>query len=189
MSKQAYLGRIAEMAVRLATIRAAGHRRANGSDRPVGHGMGRRCRGYRHHRHDATGPTITLAPTVRGEFTEKLIQDHPATRIDHSAQAAASDPGSLPDPGSQRHADPGHRGWAHCQDPERLRSGNCSLGTDKGTAREPAAKLSGNCWRVLAWFLTRGKHLIPYILLYIYIYIMLVSMKEGSDPGKMKKIP
>jgi Bifunctional DNA primase/polymerase, N-terminal/Protein of unknown function (DUF3987) len=73
MSKQAYLGRIAEMAVRLATIRAAGHSgpaaRINLLDMEWGAAV--------------AGTAITsmmqqardcLAPTVRGEFTEKLIQ-------------------------------------------------------------------------------------------------------------------
>ena len=73
MSKQAYLGRIAEMAVRLATIRAAGHSgpraRIDLLDMEWGAGV--------------AGTAITsmmrraencLAPTVRGEFAEKLIR-------------------------------------------------------------------------------------------------------------------
>ena len=73
MSKQAYLGRIAEMAVRLATIRAAGRAgpaaQVDLSDMEWGAAV--------------AGTAITsmiertkntLAPTVRGEFTDKLIE-------------------------------------------------------------------------------------------------------------------
>src|SRR4029077_18621089 len=73
MSQQAYLGRIAEMAVRLATIRAAGRAgpaaQVDLSDMEWGAAV--------------AGTAITsmiertkntLAPTVRGEFTDKLIE-------------------------------------------------------------------------------------------------------------------
>ena len=79
MSKQAYLGRIAEMAVRLATIRAAGRSGPSGSGRPVGYGMGCRRRGHGHHQHDASGrriawPQRCAASSPRSSF--EIIRQH-----------------------------------------------------------------------------------------------------------------
>jgi hypothetical protein len=73
MSKQAYLGRIAEMAVRLATIRAAGRGGSTAqvdlSDMEWGAGVsGVAITGM------MDRATNTLAPTVRSEFVEKLIK-------------------------------------------------------------------------------------------------------------------
>jgi hypothetical protein len=72
MSKQAYLGRIAEMAVRLATIRAAGRggpaAQVDLSDMEWGAGVaGVAITGM------MDRATNTLAPTVRGDFVDKLI--------------------------------------------------------------------------------------------------------------------
>ena len=73
MSKQAYLGRVAEMAVRLATIRAAGRggptAQVDLSDMEWGAGVaGVAITGM------MDRATNTLAPTVRSEFVEKLIK-------------------------------------------------------------------------------------------------------------------
>jgi hypothetical protein len=72
MGKQAYLGRIAEMAVRLATIRAAGRSgpaaQIDLADMDWGAGVaGVAITGMMQRAQDC------LAQTVRGEFTEKLI--------------------------------------------------------------------------------------------------------------------
>jgi len=72
MSKQAYLGRVAEMAIRLATIRAAGRGgprvRIDLSD--ITWGADVACIAITGMIEQATN---TLAQTPRGEFTEKLI--------------------------------------------------------------------------------------------------------------------
>jgi hypothetical protein len=73
MSKQAYLGRIAETAIRLATIRAAGHSgpraQINLLDMEWGAGVaGVAITGMMQRAQDC------LAPTARSEFAEKLIR-------------------------------------------------------------------------------------------------------------------
>ena len=127
----------------------------------------------------------TLAPTVRSEFVEKLIkiirQHGSITRrkLQHRIQ------GRYRTQEVNDMLNQAIEAGFIVRTPNGYAAGIAAGNGQRKKAREPAAKLSGNCWRVLAWFFTRGKHPIPYIYIYIYyIYIYIynnVSKYEGRE--------